>query len=619
VRDTTLQRFRAALHVGARPARRAVALAAVLALSSCGKLRTPDDLPSTIVNGAVGAELDRYLSRTAAFGMGGAFLVARGSDILLAKGYGIADTLTGAPVTAQSVFYAASITKQFTAAAILLLVQDGKLAVTDSLPRFFADVPIDKRGITVHQLLTHSAGITSYHTPAQTTNDRRAWVRGLLATRLDFKPGSRATYSNAGFSLLAAIVEEVAGEPYIAFVHRRIFAPAGLTHTAFVAETAAWDSSRLAYGIGAGIERDPRRFVHGWGSLGASEVMTTVLDLWQWELALRGRGILSDSTQAVMFRPSIALVPGIDYGYGWRLQRTGRGTRVNWASGINLSYSAMYRRYVDEDVTILFLSHVAHYGQAYRDILFPSARRWDDGPVGRIAFGEGYTSPPWFVEEAADSLRKYAGTYRFASGGALVVATEADHLRIEPWTQDIAELFLSRPADSLMAPYDSLDAQVRRAVESSTALSDSTFGLGPIFQEDATFALPHERLGRFVSIDGIVTIPMMSSGGENRANDLRARAIRTRHAANDLAVVGKRVCRARSRVRGRCASAVSAPESGPVRGLVHPAIQCVAGAIRPGFDRQSGPNPNPGREGREHRGNRAATAVNARWPRDHGK
>ena len=274
--------------------------------------------PGTVVRGEMGAELDGYLRRLEAFGFSGAVLVARGGEVVLARGYGMADTVRRTPVTPRTVFYSASISKQFTAAAVMKLVDQGRLSPSDSLGALFGEVPRDKRGITVHQLLTHSAGIPGEHPSVE---DREAWVRSLLAAPLEYTPGSRSSYSNAGFSLAAAVVERVSGRPFEIFLREHLFRPAGLESTDFAWQPERLDATRIAYGWGGGIESDPRRFPGGWGTRGASGIMTTVEDLWRWERALAGGRILSDTAQRRLVQGYVPTAPGVvpelDYGYGW--------------------------------------------------------------------------------------------------------------------------------------------------------------------------------------------------------------------------------------------------------------------------------------------------------------
>jgi CubicO group peptidase (beta-lactamase class C family) len=181
-----------------------------------------------------GRELDVYFSRLEALGFSGTALVRRGAEVILGKGYGWADKSRGRRMTAADVVDLGSIAKQFTAAAILRLEADGKLGTGDPITRFFKDVPPDKRGITLHHLLTHSAGLASDFAESDYEPVLRdEYVRRALASALLGPPGKRYAYSNAGFSLLAAVVELVSGKNYEAYLADRLFRPTGMTETGY--------------------------------------------------------------------------------------------------------------------------------------------------------------------------------------------------------------------------------------------------------------------------------------------------------------------------------------------------------------------------------------------------
>lgn len=139
--------------------------------------------------------------------------------ILLLNGYDLAERERQVPVTADTIFYIGSLTKQFTAAAILKLEIEGKLSVTDTLDKFFKDPPADKRGITIHRLLTHSSGLDDtedkYGCPAQKDEQ----LRRIMKTKLNFEPGKQFSYSNGGYCLLGIIVENVSRQLYERYLH----------------------------------------------------------------------------------------------------------------------------------------------------------------------------------------------------------------------------------------------------------------------------------------------------------------------------------------------------------------------------------------------------------------
>ena len=178
------------------------------------------------VKGPFGAALDRYLKELAGFGYSGSVLVAQKGEVVLDQGYGLADRARGTPFTADTLFDIASISKPFTAAAVLRLEMKGKLKVEDKISKFFPDAPADKAGITLHQLLTHTAGFPETIGPEYEPLARKAFLQRIFATKLVHRPGERFLYSNAGYSLLAAVVEVGVG-PAVRRVAAQRGVPAG--------------------------------------------------------------------------------------------------------------------------------------------------------------------------------------------------------------------------------------------------------------------------------------------------------------------------------------------------------------------------------------------------------
>src|SRR6185503_1356744 len=174
--------------------------------------------------------LERWLRRAAdSAGFSGVVRVERGGKLLLDRVYAPARQRT---LTTETAFWLASTTKQFTAAAILKLVDQGKLALSDSIYHFFRRLPRDARAITIEQLLTHTSGIAPSGAAGGIT-ERDAAVRAIFAEPLRRPPGESYHYEDEDYTVLAAIVESVAGVPYEAFVERTLLIPAGLTRTGF--------------------------------------------------------------------------------------------------------------------------------------------------------------------------------------------------------------------------------------------------------------------------------------------------------------------------------------------------------------------------------------------------
>ena len=171
------------------------------------------------VRGELAERLDDQMKKLEAGGFSGVLLVAKDGGVILAKGYGMADRDKKIRATADTVMCVGSITKQFTGAAILKLETQGKLKVTDPITRYFKGVPDDKKGITLHQLLTHSAGFVAELGEDYQPIGRDDFIRLALKSELRSKPGERHRYSNVGYSLLGAIIEIVTGKSYERYAH----------------------------------------------------------------------------------------------------------------------------------------------------------------------------------------------------------------------------------------------------------------------------------------------------------------------------------------------------------------------------------------------------------------
>ncbi len=341
--------------------RRPLGLALLLVLVLvAGPAARAGDADGPVVPGALGRKVEEAVRRAGGPDFWGSVLVARDGEVLLAKGYGFAD-YEGTPNTPSTLFELASASKGFTAAAILDLVQHEKLALDDTLDRFFPGVPKDKRRITVHQLLTHTAGIggdvgVGYASPIR----RRAYVRRVLSRPLSSEPGTRFEYANAGYALLAAIVEEVTKRTFETVLEKRLFRPAGMKDTGFLGDRDLIASKR------ASVRRttEPGAFTAadwhwGWGYRGMGGVVTTVLDLERWDRALRGDAVLSAEAKRILFAPRLA-----NYACGWLVEGTPRGTRKAHHSGSVAGYGTNLVRYLDEDAFIAVLSNDPGAAQA---------------------------------------------------------------------------------------------------------------------------------------------------------------------------------------------------------------------------------------------------------------
>src|SRR5262245_183309 len=247
------------------------------------------------VKDGLGEKLDDLMIDFSKEGYSGAALVARDGEIILRKGYGLADRERKIQNTPATLFHVASVGKIFTAAAILQLEMRGKLKTSNFISKYLGQFPQEKSGATIHHLLSHTAGLIPDGAPLR-YESRRAFVQSVKDAPLESKPGEKYRYSNAGYVLLAAIVEEVSGLPFETYLQANIFNPAGLTSTGY-----AWDKRFDNAPVAVGYKGDKLeslqptpRVTDIWGNRGPGNLITTVEDLYKWIKSLHENLVLSE-------------------------------------------------------------------------------------------------------------------------------------------------------------------------------------------------------------------------------------------------------------------------------------------------------------------------------------
>ncbi len=268
------------------------------------------------------AALDRLVAEAVEDGFAGQVLAVREGETLLHAGYGLADPEREVPVDTATVFAIGSVTKQFTRAAILKLEEEGLLATSDPISRFLGGLPEDKRSITIDQLLTMRAGFHEYH---DDSGDHQAMTRAealerIAAQELRFEPGADEGYSNSGYALLAAIVEEASGMSFREYVRRRLIEPAGMNSTGFHGETL-WEDPLVARGHGGRRHGDnaPHHWpAVTWALMGGGGMVAPASDLRGWIAAARRGDVLGEEATAKFYpRPEANLIyaGGDDFGF----------------------------------------------------------------------------------------------------------------------------------------------------------------------------------------------------------------------------------------------------------------------------------------------------------------
>lgn len=286
----------------------------------------------------------------------GAVLVTHDGETVMGEGFGFAnEDLT--PIDGKTLFDLASVSKQFTAAAILTLRDDGKLSLDDTVDRFFPDAGGASDKITLRQLLGHTSGLDDRKALQRLDfPNRDEAVRLAMRSEPASEPGATMNYSNAGYVVLAAIIEVASGEPFESYVREHVFAPAGMSNTGFIdgeGVDPAHFSVRERRGRYGAYERVALTDDGwGWGLRGTSGVVTCLKDLAAWDRALRDGRLLSPQSTHDMFTPGNG-----GYAMGWYVKRTPRATRRAFHSGATRGYRAEIVRLLDENTCIVVLTN----------------------------------------------------------------------------------------------------------------------------------------------------------------------------------------------------------------------------------------------------------------------
>ena len=289
---------------------------------------------------------------------GASVLVVRDGEAVVRKGYGLADVEGGTAAAPATNYRLASVSKQFTAAAILLLAEDGRLDLDDPVGKWLPSLPPAPAAPTLRQLLTHTSGLVDYEdfVPETATRQvRDADVLHLLEPhdRTLFPPGTGYRYSNSGYALLALVVERASGRPYPAYLRENIFLPLGMDATLARVDDGPVVAHR-AYGHslvdGAWVRTDqsPTSAV-----LGDGGIYSSVDDLAKWDAALYDDRLLPAAARRTATSPLVATDdPDVRYGYGWRVT----GDTV-WHSGESIGFRNVIVRWPARRLTVVVLTN----------------------------------------------------------------------------------------------------------------------------------------------------------------------------------------------------------------------------------------------------------------------
>ncbi|WP_240473073.1 serine hydrolase domain-containing protein [Arsukibacterium perlucidum] len=342
---------------------------------------------------AAPAALQQWQQQAVADGFDGQVLVMMADEILLLQAFGTADYEAGRAFTTDTVFDIGSLTKQFTAAAILKLQEQGKLKLSDTLGQFFPEAAKDQKAITLHQLLTHTSGLVNNLSGGDYSKvSRTTFTKRLFRSQLDSSPGTAFSYSNAGYAVLGLVIERVSGQSYEQYLQQHLLKPAGLQHTGY--RIPDWSGLPLATGYelkrdsifggqadgsskrwGTPLEKSWDKDGPWWNLHANGGFLSTLADLKRWQQALQNAVVLSEASISLLFTPHVATSrEGVFYSYGWIVEPANSAGKVIRHGGSNGIFTTDFRYYANMQLLIIFMTNNdSKFIPTYRDTLVEAA------------------------------------------------------------------------------------------------------------------------------------------------------------------------------------------------------------------------------------------------------
>lgn len=351
-------------------------------------------------------------------GPGATALIARDGRILYKKAFGMANIELQVPMQAENVFRIGSITKQFTAVAILQLVEQGKMDLQDEVTKFIPDYPTLGNKITIENLLTHTSGIQDYAKIRDTT--KRGPVDFTPKEMIDyfknrpmrFTPGTKWEYSNSNYFLLGYIIETITGKTYADYLESHIFKPLGMSNSYYASETKVIKNRADGYSKGE-QELTNAEYLSMTQPYAAGAILSTVEDLFKWQQAVHSYKLITrESLNKALTRYTLSTGEKTNYGYGWRLGYIQNSPSI-WHGGMINGFIAMEMYLPKEDVFVAVLSNCEC--NSPEDVT---------AKLAALAIGEPYDYKASILEDSV--LSGYTGVYE-NSRGQQKVFTMAEH------------------------------------------------------------------------------------------------------------------------------------------------------------------------------------------------
>lgn len=294
-----------------------------------------------------------------------ALAVVRDGKIVLARGYGLANIEHQVPVKPETIFQSGSTGKQFTAMAVMMLAEEGKLSLEDKITKYFTDAPESWRNITVRHLLTHTSGMSDYPPDFDMRRDYTEddLLQRIKAIPLAFQPGEKWSYSNLAYVTLGILIHKVSGKFYGDFLQERVFRPLDMSTARIISEADIIPNRAAGYRVANGQLKNQDWVSPSLNTTADGALYLTVYDMAKWDAALYTEKLLKRSSLEQMWtKVKLNDAKTVGYGFGWGLAEV-RGHRIIEHGGAWQGFKAHISRYVDDKLTIILFANQARANQ----------------------------------------------------------------------------------------------------------------------------------------------------------------------------------------------------------------------------------------------------------------